>query len=352
MTFSYGSGNLLTHEADALVNTVNTQGVMGKGIALQFKKAWPEMFRAYAAACKRGEVQPGRMHVWPTGLMTGPRFIINFPTKRHWRQPSRIEDIEAGLVDLARVIRHEGITSIALPPIGCGNGGLDWSIIEPLIRASLAGIPDQTSVVLFAPNGAPRAADQPTRGGAPKLSATRAALLALMHMYTELTLEPPKPIEVQKLAYFLQNSGERMRLSFAPNLYGPYADDLRKSLRDMEGHYIVGFGDGTAKIAEAEPIRVRQESLDQVAEAMKGSPGTQSRLDATMAAVSGFESQYGLELLASMHWIMTHNLQARTDSTVAYANLRQWNRRKANLFPEADATTAWRAIRDRGLLLV
>lgn len=114
-------GNLLADEADALVNTVNTVGVMGKGIALQFKRAYPEMFKAYARAAKDGTLETGRMHVWETGSLTGPRFIINFPTKRHWKAGSRIEDIDAGLTDLVRVVRDLGITSIALPPLGCGN---------------------------------------------------------------------------------------------------------------------------------------------------------------------------------------------------------------------------------------
>ncbi|MGO4956690.1 type II toxin-antitoxin system antitoxin DNA ADP-ribosyl glycohydrolase DarG [Luteococcus sp. Sow4_B9] len=350
MTFSYGSGNLLTQPADALVNTVNTQGVMGKGIALQFKKAWPEMYRAYAAACKRGEVQPGMMHVWPTNVMTGPRFIINFPTKRHWRAPSRMEDVEAGLDDLARVIQREGITSIAIPPLGCGNGGLQWSEVEPRIRAALAGVSQHTDILLFAPNGAPAAHEQPVGGDAPKLTPARAALLALMRTYQELTLEPPKLIEIQKLAYFLQNAGERLRLKFAPHLYGPYADDLRKTLRDMEGHYIVGFGDGSSPVIAAESIRVRPETLPRLDNVLEESPATKSHLRATMAAVEGFESLYGLELLSSVHWVMAHDDAAARDPGKALRDIREWSNRKANLFTPEHVETAWRAVHDRQLL--
>lgn len=118
MPITRGTGNLLTEQVDALVNTVNTQGVMGKGIALQFKKAWPAMFRDYQAASKRGEIIPGRVHVWETGSLSGPRFIINFPTKRHWRAPSKLADIEAGLADLAEVIRSPGHHVDRDPPAG------------------------------------------------------------------------------------------------------------------------------------------------------------------------------------------------------------------------------------------
>ena len=154
-------GDLLDADADALVNTVNTVGVMGKGIALQFKRAFPEMFRAYARAAKAGDVELGRMHVWPTGQMTGPRYVINFPTKGHWRASSRLADIERGLDDLVRVVRELRITSVALPPLGCGNGGLDWADVEPRIRHALTAVPD-VDIVLYPPGEAPPTAQRCT----------------------------------------------------------------------------------------------------------------------------------------------------------------------------------------------
>jgi len=146
-----GTGSLLTADVDALVNAVNTQGVMGKGIALEFKRAWPDMFRAYRSACERGDVTPGRMHVWETGSPTVPRYIVNFPTKRHWRARSELVDIETGLTDLARVIRELGISSIAIPPLGCGNGGLDWADVEPLILRALGPLSETVDIRIFAP---------------------------------------------------------------------------------------------------------------------------------------------------------------------------------------------------------
>ena len=144
-------GNLLEARVEALVNTVNTVGVMGKGIALQFKEAFPAMFRDYAMACKTGDVRLGKMHVFDLGGLTGDRrWIINFPTKGHWRERSRLTDIEAGLEDLVDTVRRLGIRSIAIPPLGCGNGGLNWADVRPRIEAAFINSPD-VNVLLFEP---------------------------------------------------------------------------------------------------------------------------------------------------------------------------------------------------------
>lgn len=142
--------DLLEADVDALVNAVNTEGVMGKGIALQFKKRFPDMFEAYRLACKSGEVQPGRMHVFERNETSAPRFIINFPTKRNWRSPSRLEDIEAGLAALVEEVQQRGIRSIAVPALGCGNGGLDWQSVLPCLKAALEPLMN-VRVLVFTP---------------------------------------------------------------------------------------------------------------------------------------------------------------------------------------------------------
>jgi O-acetyl-ADP-ribose deacetylase (regulator of RNase III) len=156
-------GNLLVAPVDALVNTVNIKGIMGKGIALQFKRAFPAMFRDYALACKAGRVQLAKMHVFDLGRITGgPRWIINFPTKGHWRERSRLIDIESGLVDLVNTVRRLGIGSIAIPPLGCGNGGLNWADVRPRIEAAFTNLPD-VNVLLFEPESeTQRSAPLPT----------------------------------------------------------------------------------------------------------------------------------------------------------------------------------------------
>jgi O-acetyl-ADP-ribose deacetylase (regulator of RNase III) len=142
-------GNLLKANVDALVNAVNTVGVMGKGLALQFKKAFPDNFDAYAAACTRSEVRTGKMFVFETGLER-PRFIINFPTKEHWRSPSKLQYIDDGLRHLAEVIRARKISSIAVPALGAGHGGLSWSDVRPRIETSLGKLSD-VEVRVFEP---------------------------------------------------------------------------------------------------------------------------------------------------------------------------------------------------------
>jgi O-acetyl-ADP-ribose deacetylase (regulator of RNase III) len=155
-------GNILKAEAEALVNTVNCVGFMGKGIALQFKKAYPDNFEDYRKACAAGEVQPGRMHIFELRSMLNPKFVINFPTKRDWRANSRYEDIEAGLEALVADVRRLGITSIAVPPLGCGLGGLDWNRVRPMIETAFAPLPS-VRVLLYEPAGAPEARQMPVR---------------------------------------------------------------------------------------------------------------------------------------------------------------------------------------------
>ena len=240
----YTSGDILQCEADALVNTVNCVGVMGRGIALQFKNVYPENFKAYEAACKREAVQPGRMFVFETGQLTLPRFIINFPTKRHWRGKSRIEDIDAGLVDLVNVIRDKGIRSIAIPPLGAGLGGLDWNEVRPRIERALAELAE-VRVLVFEPKGAPANDKMAHVREVPKMTAGRAALVELMQRYLGGLLDPfVTLLEVHKLMYFMQEAGEPLRLQYVKHHYGPYAENLRHVLKAVEGHLIAGYADG------------------------------------------------------------------------------------------------------------
>jgi O-acetyl-ADP-ribose deacetylase (regulator of RNase III) len=140
-------GNLLEEDAEALVNAVNCVGVMGKGIALQFKQAFPENFQQYKKACDAKEVQPGRMFTVPTGKLFNPKYIINFPTKRHWREQSKIEYVQTGLKALVAEVQQLGITSIAIPALGCGNGGLDWLEVKPLIESAFVELPEVRAIV-------------------------------------------------------------------------------------------------------------------------------------------------------------------------------------------------------------
>ena len=151
----HARGDILAADVEALVNAVNTVGVMGKGLALQFKRAYPDMFDSYRDAARRGELSPGRMHVWPTRADGNPRYIINFPTKRHWRSASRLADIETGLASLVETVTELGVSSLAIPPLGCGHGGLDWGRVRPLIEEALAALPGVTAVLYLPADDAP-----------------------------------------------------------------------------------------------------------------------------------------------------------------------------------------------------
>lgn len=342
-------GNLLDADVDALVNTVNTVGVMGKGLALQFKRAFPEMFNAYSAAAKRGDLALGRMHVWPVARLGGPRYIINFPTKGHWRSGSKLIDIERGLDDLARVIGELGISSIALPPLGCGNGGLEWDVVEPLIRSKLAALAD-VDVLLYPPTGAPPAAEMRSAGPAPEVTRGRAALIETLGRYAPYALGGASLIEVQKLMYFLQAAGEPLNLRFTAGHYGPYADSLRQVLQLLEGHYLSGFGDGSQRVAEAEPIVVLPGAVEAARSTLREHPETGDRIQQVLKLVEGFESGYSIELLATVHWIAVNSPEHANDVTSMIDGVHEWSPRKGRLFTADHIRMAWEALRDRGWL--
>ncbi len=332
---TYATGNILKAQVEALVNTVNCVGIMGKGIALQFKQAFPENFLAYARACEMGEVQPGRMFITHTGNLLPPHYIINFPTKRHWRSKSRLEDIEAGLHVLAQEITRLGIRSIAVPALGCGNGGLDWGDVQPRIVAALGDLPG-VQVLVFAPEGAP-APDQVVI--APKelsLTRARALLVLLLDIYHRQDYLLSR-LEVQKLAYLLQAAGEPLKLTYVKHEYGPYAHNLNHVLRLMEGRYIRGYGDGSGRSeihALPEAVAAAEAYLAEDADA-------QARLQRLANLIAGFETPYGLELLATVHWVAQEDQAARTNVDAAIASTRAWNARKQKRYQPHHIQRAW-----------
>ncbi len=324
----YMTGDILRSEADALVNTVNCVGVMGRGIALQFKKAFPRNFEYYKNACDRGEVVPGKMFITERNALTAPRFIINFPTKRHWRGKSRIEDIESGLVDLRQQIEARGIRSIAIPPLGSGLGGLNWPDVRKRIEASLTGT--DAEIIVFEPGEAPDAQVMARSTEPPKMTTGRATLVTLMHRYLSGLLDPfVTLIELHKLMYFMQEAGEPLRLKYKKHHYGPYAENLRHVLNQIEGHLVSGYADGgdiPGKQIELVPGAVAEaEALLQVHE------DTHERFERVSRFVEGFESPVGLELLATVHWIVRQ--EAVTNVEEAIERTYAWNDRKRRFTP-------------------
>lgn len=333
-------GNLLKSDVEALVNTVNTEGVMGRGIAAQFKRAYPKVFSAYKAACDAGEVKLGRMHVVPLGeLGGGPKWVINFPTKGHWRAKSRVADIKAGLFDLVRVIDDLGIQSIAVPPLGCGNGGLDWGVVRPVIEDVLSPLAD-VRVLLYPPDGAPDSATMPNGTSKPKMTKASAAVVALMDQYVSAMLDPTvRLLEIHKLVYFLQEAGEPLRLPYVKHNYGPYSTNLRHVLARAEGHWLVGFGDGHDN--PKTQLVVKDGAVEEAEAFLRDQVDTKARMARVGRLISGFEDPYGLELLSTVHWAMCHDPVARDDAEGAIRYIWAWSDRKAQTMKSDHIEKAW-----------
>jgi len=337
-------GNLLEAPAEALVNTVNTVGIMGKGLALQFKQAYPGNFRAYEAACRRGDMHLGRMFTYETGQLDGPRLVINFPTKGHWRSKSKLSDIKAGLASLRDVILERRIESIAIPPLGCGNGGLDWRDVRPLIVAALGDLPG-VRVIVYPPQEAPLAQSMPVRTRRPRMTSGRAALLAVLGRYVRLTqaeesatAEGASLLEIQKLMYFLQERGQPLLLDYVKGRYGPHAANLNHALEPLEGHYVRGYGDRSDYVLKLNPIILMPDAVDEARGWIEKHPddGTADRIGAVVELVTGFASAYGVELLATVHWAATREAAGgSTDPAVLTRLIGSWNERKGRLFTEA-----------------
>lgn len=320
----FKTGDILTEDAEALVNTVNCVGFMGRGIALQFKKAYPENFKSYSVACKRKEVQPGRMFVFETGQLANPRYIINFPTKRHWKGKSRMEDIDAGLIALAEEIRSRNIQSIAIPPLGSGLGGLDWFEVRPHIKKMLEQFAGLTAIV-YEPSDSLADTRDNRSTEVPVMTTGRAALVGLMDRYVRGLLDPfITLLEVHKLMYFMQVAGEPLQLNYKKGIYGPYAENLRHVLNAIEGHLVSGYADGGDD--PDKQLNLVPGALEDANEFLQNQEQTRELFEQVSELVEGFESSFGLELLSTVHWVIHEEKAETLDDIVSQTYA--WNDRK------------------------
>lgn len=302
----FTQGNLLEAKADALVNTVNTVGVMGKGIALMFKERFAENYRLYAAACKAGEVVTGQMFVTELRELDGPRWVVNFPTKRHWRSPSQLAWITEGLHDLRRFITQNDVASIAIPPLGAGNGGLPWALVREQLESVLGDL--DADILVFEPTG--KYQNVSKRSGVEKLTPARALIAELVRRYWVLGMECSL-LEIQKLAWFLERSIERftpsenpLDLKFVAHTYGPYANRLEHLLDNLDGSYL----HCGKRISDAGPLDVIwfDEGRKAFVQAYLNSEAKAylPALEFTADLIDGFESPFGMELLATVDWMV------------------------------------------------
>ena len=272
------------------------------------------------------------MLIHQTGSFINPKFIVNFPTKRHWKGKSQYDDIENGLKTLAENIQSMGIKSIAIHPLGCG---VEWQNVKTMIEQTLSNLPEVT-VVLYEPKGAPAAKDMLNRTEKPKLTVAIALFIKLIHQYSQyayrLTL-----LEIQKLAYFLQEAGQPLKLNYIKHLYGPYAHNLNKVLELLEGHYITSYGDTQKPDVEIQLLPGAVEDADAFLAEHKVE---KNRLEKVESIVDGFETTYGMELLSSIHWVLKYDQVENTEAAVINA-LKMWNKRKSNLFLDKHIKVAY-----------
>jgi len=302
----FTTGNLLESDTEAVVNTVNTVGVMGKGIALMFKERYPQINAAYVEACKAKQLKAGEMFVTPTNELTGPKWVINFPTKKHWRHPSKLEWIEDGLTDLARVISEHDIGSIALPPLGCGNGGLDWAQVKSLIERFAENLPE-TKVIAFSPTE--KYQNVAKRKGVEDLTIPRALITEAIRRYWVLGIDCTL-LEIQKIAWFLERAIQNQHLedvfhlSFKANRYGPYSQRLNHLLNSLDGSFL----HSDKRIADCAPgdtIGFNYEKNSRLQTYLKSSEAAPfaNVTKETDQLIDGFQSPLGLELLATVDWL-------------------------------------------------
>lgn len=322
-------GDMMQSGAEALVNTVNTVGVMGKGIALQFKEAFPSNNKAYIDACKNKELEIGKLlAIWDENLQLGRKLIINFPTKTHWRYPSKYEYIEKGLIALRALLQKEEIKSIAIPPLGCGNGGLDWNKVKPMIEQALSGL--DIEIMIYEPNAAIKAILQKQEVKKEiKLTPARASLLYALFAFESMG-EYSSLFAANKLAYFLQRKGQKLNLDFKPHYYGPYAIGVEKVLYHLNGVYLKGMEQGNAK--PFEPLQLNYEKWDEIKQYINTelSFEDEQRVKSLIQFLAGFTSELSLEILATVDFIVAQNPRYSIDEVInAITN---WNIRKKELF--------------------
>lgn len=316
------TGNILHADVEAIINTVNCVGVMGRGIALQFKKAYPKNFLAYKKACELQEIVPGKMFVFETNQGINPKYIINFPTKRHWKGNSKIEDIDSGLIALIKEIQERNIKSIAIPPLGSGLGGLDWNIVKERILNALDVIDKNIDVYIYEPQTVKKNERTVKSISSPNMTEGRAILIYLINKYLNGLLDPSITLlEIHKLMYFVQESGQKLKLEYVKGAYGPYSTNLRHVLNYIEGYYISGYLDGGDN--PKKEIHLVPYAVNEASEFLIGRTDVVEKVTRVTNLIEGFESSDGMELLATVHWLKVH--EKRDDLVEGFYS---WNMKK------------------------
>lgn len=321
----YTKGNILESTAEALINTVNTVGVMGKGIALQFKKAYLHNYKVYTDACKNNELVIGKvLIVKDSNLTSGEKLIINFPTKQDWKKPSEYSYIEEGLDDLVKKIKEYNIQSIAIPPLGAGNGGLEWERVKIIIEKKLAGL--NIEILVFEPT---EQIKEYLKRERVKLTEARALFLYVLYDLVK-NGEYVSEFSSEKICYFLQKFGAKkyFKLEFEPKFYGPYSGKVRFVLNALNGSYMMGYSDMNKK--PFEPLTLVADAYDTVVQYIENNKELKIIAEKTTSFLNGFYSDFALELLSSVDYIIT--TQKSYNKQVILEKLEEWSDRKRTMF--------------------
>lgn len=322
---NFKSGNIIKDESEAIVNTVNCVGVMGKGLALQFRQAYPENYKKYKSACDKKEVEIGKMYITEYSDILGRKYIINFPTKKHWKGNSKYEYIDSGLSDLADNIKALNIKSIAIPPLGAGLGGLEWESVKQMILDKLSLI-EGLELNIYEPSSGPESKKMVINTKEPNMTRGRALLLKLLSIYTSKGYDCTK-LEVQKLAYFLQEAGVDLKLNYQAHNFGPYAENLNHVLRHIDGHFISGYGDRVSKSS----ITIRNDALERAEEFLESEPEYQEAINRVASLIDGYETPLSIEVLATVHWVVKHEGYDSTNFNSIKDFIYHWNEHKASI---------------------
>jgi O-acetyl-ADP-ribose deacetylase (regulator of RNase III) len=346
MPITFKKGDLFDEPAEALVNTVNCVGVMGKGVALEFKRRWPENFRGYKRLCEGKLLRPGSLYVHELSDLFGgvePRFVINLPTKDHWRGQSKLEYVESGLQALVEALKRHRISSVALPPLGCGNGGLSWEDVRPLIEKHLRGLSDVRVTVLEPVESRERPEH---RTPAFPMTYPRAVMLRAfgeLEIYFDGCFDR---ISLQKLVYFLQVLGVPFGLSFKRNLFGPYSEALRKALLTLERHELISGFTSEQRLTRVTPAGYAL--ADEYLSSAERAEVAQQAIGRLSNLIEGYEGPSGLELLSSVHHLSADDKGGGVDGVVKA--MAEWNEAKRNRYSPAVVRRAYDRLREDGLL--
>ena len=320
--------NIINVKAEALVNSVNLKGVMGKGVALAFKETFPENYKLYRKACEEGTIDIGKIYVTETGEFF-PRYIINLPTKKHWRFPSQYKWVEAGLNSLADWLRKNDVSSIAIPPLGSGNGKLEWQKVKQLIINYMEEFKDRIDIIIIEPAVQYEIISVPKKTTS-QLTPARAMLLYVMNKYKVMGYEI-NLLVVQKIAYFLQRLGEPLKLRFEKGYYGPFAYNLTPVLKALRNDYIF-----YKSLDDAKPsthLKLNSSKIDIVEDYFEKNLNDEQkeRVSRVLALIRDFETPFGLELLGTIDYIFSQKKYVpETEETLE--EIKNWTDRKQKLF--------------------